>query len=123
MKRLTLPILIAAQCISGHFAHAESPFPSPLHVDVHFADLDLSRMEGAQALYSRLRAAARQVCSPVDEPPLGRAQRFNTCVAKALAAAVARVDQPLLSTYYRAKVQGRGVVQPEVAARWVPTVR
>lgn len=123
MKRLTLAILVAAQCVSGHFAHAESPFPSPLHIDVHFADLDLSRIEGAEALYRRLRAAARQVCSPVDEPPLGRAHRFNTCVSNALSAAVARVDQPLLSTYYQAKVQGRGVVHPEVTARWAPTVR
>jgi UrcA family protein len=117
MRRLTLTILMAAQCISGQFAHADSPSQSPLHVHVHFADLDLARIDGAATLYTRLRAAARQVCAPLDEKPLERAQRFRACVADALSAAVTKIDQPLLTSYYLAQLDGRSAVYAEVAKR------
>jgi UrcA family protein len=117
MKHFTLTILVAAQCITGQVAHADSTSQSPLHVDVHFADLDLTRIEGAAALYTRLRAAARRVCAPLDERPLERVELFNVCVANALSAAVAKVDQPLVSSYYRAKLDAGIAVHPEVARR------
>jgi UrcA family protein len=115
MKRLALTILVAAQCLSGPLAHADPSSPDAPHVVVHFADLDLARTEGVATLYTRLSGAAREVCAPLESRELERARRFNACVAGALAAAVAKVDRPLLSTYYRGKLGG--AVHPQVATR------
>jgi UrcA family protein len=117
VRRFTLSILAATQCICGQFAHADSPSQPPLHANVRFADLDLSRIEGAATLYTRLRGAARQVCAPLDGRSLKSWGRFRSCVVDALSTAVAEVDKPLLSSYYQAKLDGRGAVRSKVAAR------
>ena len=116
MRRFTLTILVATQCICGPFVHAGSLFQPPLQVNVRFADLDLSRIEGAATLYMRLRAAARQVCAPLDERSPDLWTRFDSCVQDALSTAVAKIDEPVLNSYYRAKL-GRDAAHPEVAAR------
>jgi UrcA family protein len=79
------------------------PAPDRPQVVVHFADLDLSRSQGAAVLYHRLRAAAETVCAPLDDRELGRHMRFTECVQSALNTAVAKVDRPALSEYYRAR--------------------
>jgi UrcA family protein len=119
MKRFMLTILVATQCICGQFVHADSLYQPPLHVNVNFADLDLSGTEGAASLYRRLRAAARQVCAPLDERSrsLKGGALFHSCIADALSTAVAAIDQPLLNSYYRAKLDGHGAVDPKVATR------
>ena len=72
-------------------------------VVVHFADLDLSRSQGAAVLYRRLKAAAETVCAPLDDRELGRHLRFKACAQSALSRAVAEVDRPALTEYYRAR--------------------
>jgi UrcA family protein len=117
MKRFALTILIAAQCLGGQLAHADSSSASAPHVVVRFADLDLARAEGVAALYTRLSGAAREVCAPLESRELERARRFRACVADALATAVAEVDRPLLSSYYREKLGGHAAARPQVATR------
>jgi UrcA family protein len=56
---------------------------------VKFADLDLTHAAGAEALYARIRSAARQVCAPSMRP----------CIDQAIARAVADVNAPLLTSY------------------------
>jgi UrcA family protein len=116
MKYLAVTILAAAQCMSGQLAYADSS-KSAQYVAVPYADLNLAHIEGATALYTRLRAAARQVCATLESRELERTRLFNACVADALARAVAKVDQPLLSAYYRAEVGARSVGRPQVASR------
>ena len=117
MKYVPIMILVAAQCLGAQVAHADSASKAALYVDVHYADLNLDRTEGAAALYARLRAAARQVCGPLDSRELERRQRFNACVAQALSKAVATVDRPLLSAYYRRELGVRDVTPRQVASR------
>ena len=117
MKYLAVTILAAAQCMSGQLAHADSTSKSAQYVAVPYADLNLAHIEGATALYTRLRAAARQVCAALESRELERAQLFNACVADALATAVAKVDQPLLSAYYRAERGDRSGGRAQVARR------
>lgn len=116
MKFVPMTLLLAAQCLGGQLAHADSASKAALYVDVHYADLNLARAEGATALYARLRAAARQVCAPLDSRELERAQHFKSCVTQALSKAVATVDQPLLSAYYRTE-RGEHDVTPRQVAR------
>lgn len=68
---------------------------------VKFQDLDLSRVDGASALYARLRHAAGVVCEPLDSRQLGLAEKYHSCFNKAVADAVASVNRPLVSQVYQ----------------------
>lgn len=73
---------------------------------VRFPDLDLSKMAGATALYSRINIAARIVCRPLEGRDLQQASEHRTCLRKAVAGAVADVNRPLLSQYHQLRTQG-----------------
>jgi UrcA family protein len=104
MYRFTSMVIIAALALTC-VAYA-GPAPDRPHVVVHFADLDLSRSQGAAVLYRRLRAAAETVCAPLDDRDLGRHLRFKACAQSALCRAVAELDRPALTEYYRARTSG-----------------
>jgi UrcA family protein len=80
---------------------------------VRFPDLDLSKMAGATALYSRRRHAARVVCDPLQSRQMEIAAEYRACMDRAVANAVARVDRPLLSEYHQMHIKGdkAGLVQ------------
>jgi UrcA family protein len=78
---------------------------APLTYTVRFADLDISKLEGAKQLYSRLRYAARVVCQPLETAYLWHSDQYETCMSKAIADAVARVDRPLLSQYHLSRTK------------------
>jgi UrcA family protein len=66
---------------------------------VKFRDLDISKADGARALYGRIGAAAREVCL---------AEYYATvrgCRALAVEQAVHRVGSPLLSSIHRSEVE------------------
>jgi UrcA family protein len=69
---------------------------------VKYADLKVSNPEGAAALYARIQRAARQVCLPLDGRDLSSKAQMSACVHKAIADAVAKVDQPALLAVYNA---------------------
>jgi UrcA family protein len=76
----------------------------PLKVTVKFGDLDVSKPQGAAALYGRIHSAAEKVCSPFDGRDLSRKMHLNACVHKAVADAVTEVNEPALLAVYSAKV-------------------
>jgi UrcA family protein len=78
-----------------------SPAPDTPPLVVHFADLDLAKSDGAGVLYHRLRAAAGVVCGQQEERDLLRALAMKQCVQHALARAVAGINRPALTSYYR----------------------
>jgi len=67
---------------------------------VRFSDLDIAKSDGAKVLYSRIRAAAREVCelSASSDPILRVA--IQGCIEKAVDKAVKDVNAPML-TYLR----------------------
>ncbi len=70
-------------------------------VTVKYGDLNLSNAVGAAALYSRIVAAARQVCdSPND---LASQASARACRNKAISEAVTKVGHPGLIAVYNAK--------------------
>lgn len=102
MYRFTSTVIISALALT-QVACAGPALDRP-QVVVHFADLDLSRSQGAAVLYHRLRAAAETVCAPLDvDRDLGRHMKFKECVQSALSASVAEVDRPALTEYYRVR--------------------
>jgi UrcA family protein len=65
---------------------------------VKFQDLNVNTPEGVRALYARIHAAARQVCSsgdPIEQ--LGA----RACAKKAEAKAIETVDLPQLTAFYQ----------------------
>ena len=100
MARFTSIALISSLALMS-IAHA-GPVPQAPQIVVHFADLDLTRAEGATVLYQRLEAAAEVVCGREDRD-IERSVQFKKCVQRAIANAVANVGRPAVTTYYRAR--------------------
>lgn len=80
---------------------------------VNYADLDLGHRAGADALFARIKSAARQVCEPVaPSAPFRFAQaREKSCMDKAIADAVADVRSPLLTDIYLGRVSTIKIAQ------------
>ena len=91
-----LALSFATMCPAGDSAGA---FQST----VKYADLNVSIPSGAAALYARISVAASGVCRNLDGRDLGSKTRFDRCVHKAIADAIAKVDQPALYSIYNAK--------------------
>jgi len=81
---------------------------------VHYGDLDLTRMDGVVSLYRRIRSAARDVCTPVVASDLSALAFARNCEEHAIAGAVADVNAPLLTSYYRGRT---GRPSPALAQR------
>jgi UrcA family protein len=75
----------------------------PRSETVKFADLDLSTQAGAEALYDRIHAAARHVCTQ----PGSLVWSGSACMRKAESEAIGKVNAPLLVAYYQKKTGSR----------------
>jgi UrcA family protein len=84
---------------------------------VQFADLDLSRTEGAATLYRRIKGAARAVCSAHREgKALADKHCYAACIEFAVSNAVTRVDEPVLTDYVASRT-GQKQSPSRVASR------
>jgi UrcA family protein len=117
MTTTVLGMTIGCAAIFGCSAAVASPasaaIDEPATYVVRFADVDLSRIGGAATLYTRIRQAAGQVCTPLEGRDLGLLVKHRACVDKAIADAVASVNRPLLSQYHQLHTKGdkAGLVQ------------
>jgi UrcA family protein len=114
MNGSTATILMAVLATTGsHFTVAGPPdAPS---TTVRYGDLDLTRREGAEALYRRLQGAAEQLCAPLKSRALYLATPHRACIEQAIAEAVTKVDRPLLTAYWQSKTGSRRVATLAVA--------
>jgi UrcA family protein len=83
-------------------AHAASNADAAPSVRVTYSDLNVATEQGAQALYGRIVAAARQVCPDSDIRNLAGLAAQRSCEAKAVAHAVQQVHSPKLAATYMA---------------------
>ena len=76
--------------------------PDAFRARVRYADLDLGRRAGAEALLTRLRIAAKYVCNQrVPTPESMRTiKRRRACIQGAMVAAVEGVNAPLVTALY-----------------------
>jgi UrcA family protein len=98
---MKLAIALTASILSLTTLDARASVPTgddARSITVPFADLDLDRKAGIATLYARLDDAARRVCDQ-QQADLRAKQAYRVCVNKALSAAVARIDRPMLSDY------------------------
>src|SRR5262249_10399325 len=106
MYRLTTTMMIFGLGLISQLAQADAPQDVP-RVTVHFAELDLTRSEGAAVLYERLASAARTVCNSLDGRDLASQMRFRSCVATPIGSAVGKVDRSALTAYYKTRTHDR----------------
>lgn len=102
------PADASAPAVAGRGAETRS-------VTVAFGDLDMRRAAGANTLYSRLRAAARTVCSPMASRDLMERRDWSHCYSEALDHAVSATGSDELSTLHLTRT-GRNVAA-DVALR------
>jgi UrcA family protein len=69
-------------------------------VHVKFADLNINTPAGAAALYHRIRVAADQVCALPVTGDLAFRAKTQACTDRAVANAVATVNNPTLTGLY-----------------------
>jgi UrcA family protein len=111
----TLTSTLAAALLALAATHnAAASDDGPKQQVVKFADLDLSKPEGAKALYTRLSKAARQVCSGLEGRRLDEIHRYRSCVSESVGNAVAAVNQPALTDVHLAQT-GQSRMGPSVA--------
>ncbi len=94
-----VPLLLLGAAAAAAPAIAGAAAPGDVITEstvVHFCDLDLNKPGDAARLYSRIRHAAASVCPSTwgDSPQ-------RDCYDAAVAAAVARVNKPLLSARHQ----------------------
>ena len=87
-------------CLVGSSEAPAAPSAAGRTVTVNYRDLNLATIDGAITLYQRLKGAARTVC---EGPLTGIAayQEWRSCYDAAMADAVAKVNNPLLTAVYR----------------------
>jgi UrcA family protein len=84
---LVVATALAVGMLTGVAHGAEVPTQT-----VRFQDLNLNTDAGVRVLYKRIQGAANQVCGDVDGRELAVAQAHKACVDKAVADAVAAVN-------------------------------
>jgi UrcA family protein len=100
IRRLLAIALFATLASSGAAACLAADAPS---TTVKYADLNVRSMQDAATLYARIQAAAKMVCSNFESRDPAYRPNHDACLAQAIGAAVAKVDQPTLFTVYQAK--------------------
>jgi UrcA family protein len=101
--------LAAIACGAALTTPAMADQSEPLTKIVSYADLNLNGEAGARVLHGRLRMAAAQVCAPFQGTSLRERTNWRECVDPALARAVAKVDEPMLTAYHVSRI---GATEP-----------
>jgi UrcA family protein len=102
-SRATAAVLFGALALSFAGICTAEDTTGAAQETVKYSDLNVSRTAGADALYTRISMAAGDVCRILDHGDLSSKLNFDRCVHKAIANAVAKLDQPALNSVYNAK--------------------
>lgn len=101
-RRVGLALLVALGCITTvQEAFSGTQEPDARSTRVIYADLDLSSPDGVRTLYGRIHRAASRVCNLSSLHPYLNGS--GDCYRLAVAAAVARVDNAMLTVLHRPK--------------------
>jgi len=99
MKNLTALVAVAsfAVCV---VQIAQADAVEPRSVTVSFADLNTGSVQGAAALYARVKHASEGVCEDLNSRrDLSLLQLHAQCVHQALGDAIATINRPAVTAY------------------------
>ena len=96
IKNVAVGTVMAVAMLVGVAQGAEVQGEVAAHA-VRYEDLNLKTDAGVQVLYKRIQGAAKEVCGDVDGRDLQVARAHQACVARAVADAVATVNNQMLT--------------------------
>jgi UrcA family protein len=99
---------VSVVALTGAAAQADSPPAVGFQHSsiVRFADLNLDRPRDVARLYNRIALVADKVCGPRSlTGSYSKSADYASCYAETVAQAVARVDQPALTAYFRQRAE------------------
>jgi UrcA family protein len=102
MKKLALPLSLAV-AMAAFAAPALARSDEPKQVTVSTADLNLAHPAGVEALYGRIRAAAREVCREADGRGIAQQMLLRDCMNDSVDRAVASAHNDALASLHLAK--------------------
>jgi len=70
-------------------------------VTVGYSDINIETVDGATVLLNRIKAAASDVCAPLNHGDLASRANSQRCHQKLTAAAVQKVNHPMLASVYK----------------------
>lgn len=103
---LTLAAASIGYSILAHADRADGAVGSLPSITVSFGELDLSKPQGLELLYMRIKRAAKAVCG-FERSPLTTLRRRNSssCYESTLEVAVRQVNRPKLTALHRARTK------------------
>jgi UrcA family protein len=104
IKKFLRGSAVAVIAFAGTAAYADSPPAVGFQNSsvVRFEDLNLNRPRDVARLYNRIALVADKVCGPRSlSGSYSKSADYASCYADTLAQAVAHVDQPALTAYFR----------------------
>jgi UrcA family protein len=102
MKKLALPLSLALAA-AAFAVPALASNVEPKQMTVSTADLNLEHPAGVDALYGRIRAAARGVCREAEGLDVASKLRWRSCMNDAVDGAVAAAHSDALTSLHLAK--------------------
>jgi UrcA family protein len=105
MTKSSLSIVLAVATLATAAGFASTSVAAEQHTVstiVRYGDLNLANPDGARAVLTRIKHAARQVCEPAPESAL-EYDDWRKCMAKATDGAVARLNAPMVTAAYSGK--------------------
>src|SRR5579863_4195078 len=87
VRALTIGLAAIIGCSAAHAAEVskdQSATNERHQYVVRYADVDLSKIDGAITVYSRIRQAATAVCASLDSRALGVAEKHRACMSQAI---------------------------------------
>jgi len=110
---LAAALALSSLANAGSVTTTSRELPS---VVVKYGDLNLGTRTGVASLHERLRSAAKQVCSPLDNRILGLRDEYNGCVSDAVTRSVAKVNNANLTRFHRYGLHTAGLAASSAAA-------
>lgn len=108
MSRSSIKYAVLALVVAGTFAdalgiasaYAEQPVAEAVSIKVTYSDLDLHSAAGLEALYERLRGAARSACGNIIGRRISEIPAYHACYDKALEDAVSGFNSVQLTALH-----------------------
>jgi UrcA family protein len=102
-RKRTVSLGLTVLCTTVFMAAGASAEPTLDAISVSYVSTDVSTPEGAQALYAHIQRAAKLVCHEPDVRELAQNRLYQQCFARAVDAAVAKVDSNALTALHHSK--------------------
>ena len=101
---LTLAAAFLGHSVLAHADRLVGTVGSVPSITVSYSELDISKPQGLEVLYTRIKRAAKSVCGFYNSPrELSRGRHSMACYQSTLEDAVRQVNRPTLTALHRAK--------------------